>query len=524
LSLFVCAFALASSANAQTDRVIINGVGTAHGLGMAMDGVEGEARAGWSHDRILDLFYPGTSAGHAGGTIRVGLGRGSVQHFVLPSGGSVLSGGVTKRIAPGKRVTIVLSDGRPVLRTEPAAEHSEGSEPASSGPEPVPGIGVSAPDDALTPPQTSSAPTSPPDEGAPTPPPAIASPLPPATDEPTPTTPPHTRRKERHTDETAAAVRIVPHARPALVTVEATGRRYRGRIDVIANGGTLQVVNVVDLESYIAGIAEERGAGWPVEGLKALAVAARSLAAASRTWLGTTHSKGYDICPTQNCQVYLGYDGEEAAMRRAAAETAGVIRTYHSRPILAMYHGNGGGLTESYQKLARTKTSSHPYLRSVKYPYASPSTWRRDTTYSEIHAQLAAAGISAPSPITRIEILERGDSPRVVLMRLHGTGNGYRDMTGTTFMNALDLWSTWFEIGERRRLTAVTPSRLPPWGLTDNVPVDQRGPGLLVSLTAAFAALAVAGGLQLTAGRLPLALRLPWSRPRPADALSRNGS
>ena len=80
-----------------------------------------------------------------------------------------------------------------------------------------------------------------------------------------------------------------------MVRVESTGNRYRGVIELDAVGGSLRVVNRVGLETYIAGIAEARGAGWPLEGLKALAVAARSYAASMMTWNARNQAKGYDI-------------------------------------------------------------------------------------------------------------------------------------------------------------------------------------------------------------------------------------
>src|SRR5687768_149463 len=174
-------------------------------------------------------------------------------------------------------------------------------------------------------------------------------------------------------------------------------------MEVRAAGGTLKVINHVDLETYVEGIAEARGAGWPLESMKALAIAARSLGAATMTWYTKSRPNGYDICPTQNCQVYFGYDGEEAIMRRAVAETSGQIRSYKGSPILAMYHGNGGGQTESYHRVAGTEVSSHPYLKSVRYPHASPSTWRRELTLTQISTALAARGTSVPQPLERME-------------------------------------------------------------------------------------------------------------------------
>lgn len=491
----------------RDDVFVLHGVGKAHGLGMAMDGVEGQARAGWSHDRILDLFYPGTQSSTAGGTVRVGLADGGTQRFVLPGGGTVLQGRDRRPVPEGATVTVTTSGGGAAARIDAAAATPQPSPSAS--PEPpgespaaatLAGSAPQDPADAIeSPPPVESPPSAPIDDPTPTPPPAR--------DQPTSPGPAATPVGE-------GSVRIRPDGDPAVTLVEATGRRYRGEVEVLPVNGTLQVVNLVDLETYVAGIAEEKNAGWPLEGMKVLAIAARSLAAATMDWYAKSHDRGYHICATQNCQVYLGYDGEEPVMRRATQETAGRIRTYNGRPILAMYHGNGGGQTETYRKVARISTDPHPYLRSVRYPHADPSTWRRELTEPEIVGALAARGITVPTPITRIEVLERGDSPRVIQMRIHA-GTRHVDMTGTTFMMALDLWSTWFDVG---RAPAGAPagtadiSTAYPGADLRAVPGDAQSLGFLFVLAVAVLALAVAVTLQLMEPRLRPGL--PRLRPR----------
>jgi peptidoglycan hydrolase-like amidase len=182
---------------------------------------------------------------------------------------------------------------------------------------------------------------------------------------------------------------------------------------------------------------------------------------------------------------------------------------YGGRAIMAMYHGNGGGQTETYKRISPTHSDAYPYLKSVRYPHAEPHTWKRELTYGEIGRSLAASGVAAPRPIERIEILERGDSPRVVRMRLHGAGK-HTDLSGTTFMNALDLWSTWFEIGTTRTLTAIAPGGGPALAQAREtaVPTDVSESGLVAVLAIAIVALAMATRLRASGDQLPLSLRL----------------
>lgn len=523
--LVVAASTLGTGASARDERpedhrVVLLGTGTAHGFGMAMDGVAGQVRAGWSHSKILDTFYPGTSTGTMSGQIRVGLAEGSTHDFVLPEGGVVTDGhGDRTRVRPGGSLRVILREGRavPVIQnSSPAATPTSApsATPVQTDDDFFPVVAASGPADIIPTPQPTPAPgaspeptidpfpepTAPPDEAPATPPPSSPS--------------VESKRHDR-------SVRIEPSGDPAVVRVVGTGNRYRGVIEVEAAGGTLRAINRVGLETYIAGIAEARGAGWGIEGLKALAVAARSYAAARMTWNDRDHDRGYDICPTDQCQVYFGFDGEFPDMRRAAQETAGEIRTYDGRAILAMYHGNGGGQTETYERFSGSKT--HPYLRSVRYEHAEPTFWRRELTYAEIATALRPHG-NVPQPIERIQILERGDSPRVVRLRLHGDGE-HLDVRGTTFMRALDLWSTWFRIGDDRALAALGTGDVPPSRIEGvrRLPVDPRSPVSLLVLAGAIAALATAATLQMLKPRIPVSLQPEWPPLRLASAPTRPG-
>jgi len=400
---------------------------------MAMDGVEGEARAGWSYERILSLFYPGTSTSHSYGAIRVGLAEGGAQHVTLPSGGSVAGigvrpgGGVTVRPAKGGRLALRF-DVVQVERT-PASAPKQTPKPT---PTPKPKKDAVLAPIQLTPPPV------PPVGGAPTPRPR-------PTPRPTPTGVPPALTGA--TVFAPSPVVVSPQGFLAVVRLDATGRRYRGTLEMRRSKGGVTAVNRVGLEDYVAGIAEEKGAGWPLEGMKTLAVAARTLAVATTTWLGSHHADGYDICATDSCQVYLGYDGEESTMRAAANATAGEIRTYNGEPILAMYHGNGGGQTQSYADVSDGKSSAYPYLASVKYPYADPWKWRLDTSLHEIADALQKDGVTnLPTPLRYVIVLKRGETPRVKRVGLFSNSKKGIAVTGLGFAHALKLPSNWFSV------------------------------------------------------------------------------
>lgn len=144
---------------------------------------------------------------------------------------------------------------------------------------------------------------------------------------------------------------------------------YRGSLEVVPATGGVSVLNELSLEEYVAGIAEVPGR-WPMEALKAQAVAARTYA----LWemgRGYWQRFGFDLCATTACQVYQGAEatrGEEGRRwARAVQETAGEILVHDGEPILARYHASSGGRTLP-NEVVYPDSGPRPYLRGIDDP------------------------------------------------------------------------------------------------------------------------------------------------------------
>jgi len=150
-------------------------------------------------------------------------------------------------------------------------------------------------------------------------------------------------------------------------TVEVNGQAYRGKLEVRMLGDSLKVINQLPLEDYLRGVVpNEMGPGiYPeIEALKAQAVAARTYIAANR---GQFSESGFDICDTMSCQVYKGFTTEHPLTNQAVEETAGIIATYNSLPIKALYTSTCGGRTEDGVNIFPDQKG--PYLKGVDcYP------------------------------------------------------------------------------------------------------------------------------------------------------------
>ncbi len=131
---------------------------------------------------------------------------------------------------------------------------------------------------------------------------------------------------------TSAGVWIKP-AKGGMVFVG--DRWYRGHLMLVSQGNSLLAVNYVDLESYITSVVGcEVSPSWPMDALKAQAIAARSYALVH--YIRPANSL-YDLGNTERWQVYRGISSEWNTTRQAAEETHGVFLSYKGGVVESMY-------------------------------------------------------------------------------------------------------------------------------------------------------------------------------------------
>jgi SpoIID/LytB domain protein len=142
--------------------------------------------------------------------------------------------------------------------------------------------------------------------------------------------------------------------------------RYRGRLEIVRQtNGRLALIDHLTFDEYLAGLAE-MPRSWPIDALKAQVVAARTYAISQlERPQAKAKALGYDICSTDQCQVYRGLTIEQGAFGeawvRAVKETRAKVLRYHGRPIQAYYFSTSSGRT----KRSFPGGSPLPYLPSV---------------------------------------------------------------------------------------------------------------------------------------------------------------
>lgn len=153
-----------------------------------------------------------------------------------------------------------------------------------------------------------------------------------------------------------ARVYIGAVALPSLVWIDpdTTGvtfigdRGYRGRMLVATSGQGLWVVNYVNLQQYLYSVVgSEVSPSWPMEALKAQAVAARSYALTYH--LKPVKQDLYDLGDDEYFQVYKGIESEAQTTRQAVNSTSGEFVSYRGGVVESLYAATDDIVMEAFQ-------------------------------------------------------------------------------------------------------------------------------------------------------------------------------
>jgi len=227
---------------------------------------------------------------------------------------------------------------------------------------------------------------------------------------------------------------------PAL-TVAGKGT-YRGSLEVRASGGGLQAINVVEIEDYVRGVvAKESPASWPLEALKAQAVAARSYGLSTGIRGGA-----FDLYDDTRSQAYGGVGAETAKTDQAVSATRLQVVLYGTKIAQTFFFSTSGGHTEN-NELSSLGFGQPPipYLRGVDDPYEADAGsryehWKRKFSVGRISSALHSIGLRGK--LKNILVTQRGTSPRIVRASLTGSG-GQTTVNGPQLRGALGLPDTW---------------------------------------------------------------------------------
>ncbi len=263
-------------------------------------------------------------------------------------------------------------------------------------------------------------------------------------------------------------LRFVPGASPLWLA-----HPWRGDLIVGSNGSSLSVVNSVPIEAYVRGVvSNEMPRDWPLEAVKAQAVAARSYALSHR------HGADFDVFADTRDQVYGGVATETPIGDEAVAETKRQVLLYDGKVATTYFFSSSGGRTASATDVF-PNAKPMPYLVSVPDPYDTVSPWH---TWGPVvmGAASVSRALNVPGLIALKTVPATGRARAVVAIGRSGDVS----MPAGVLRRALGLRSTWIRVGVLSLSRSAGPvaagSTVTLFGrveLLKGVTLEQRSPG-----------------------------------------------
>ena len=205
-------------------------------------------------------------------------------------------------------------------------------------------------------------------------------------------------------------LQIVPTS--AETTFLVNGIQYRGSIEVYNIKNQLNIINEVDVETYVKTILNEKvPETLPSMILDAIAIIARTdayykaLSNQEAFW----HVKKEEV----------GYDGnalnlQRLSLDRAVDHTKYLVMTYNRAPFPATWTENCGGKTANYSAILRKKI---PTPKGIVSPFATEK--RSETRWSFTTETQELAKIVKLNRVTKIDLFVDHPSGKVYAIRIH---------------------------------------------------------------------------------------------------------
>ena len=150
-------------------------------------------------------------------------------------------------------------------------------------------------------------------------------------------------------------------------------RKYEGNLTLYSKDSSINIINTINLEKYVAGVVEsESGPNAVREYYKTQAIICRTYAL---DHLNRHILEGYNLCDNVHCQVFKSKPYQNHIIIEATKSTEGLVITDTSfNLITAAFHSNSGGQTINSEDVWSSATS---YLKSITDTFA----------YNQIHSE-----------------------------------------------------------------------------------------------------------------------------------------
>lgn len=157
---------------------------------------------------------------------------------------------------------------------------------------------------------------------------------------------------------------------------------YEGDLCLDIHAGVIRPILHIDVEDYLLGVVPfEMGDSFPLEALKAQAIAARTYALRK-----SGANNDYDVEDTTNDQAYRGRTTNSPLSEQAVMETEGLCGVYQGRLAECYYSASNGGQTELGQNIwPLDDPDAYGYMdmQDDPYDYSNPASSVRRFTLSK---------------------------------------------------------------------------------------------------------------------------------------------
>lgn len=168
-------------------------------------------------------------------------------------------------------------------------------------------------------------------------------------------------------------------------------RSYDDNCNFIADINRITIINIIDLEKYIAGVVEAEG------GIKAESEYYKTQAILCRTYALNNLYKfvyeGFNLCDGVSCQAYHGRSYNKKIIDATLKTKNLVLMDGDSNLISAAYHSNSGGQTQNSEDVW---LAEKPYLKSIDDPFSVDQRnyrWRKTISLSDWREYLSKYGL-----------------------------------------------------------------------------------------------------------------------------------
>lgn len=205
-------------------------------------------------------------------------------------------------------------------------------------------------------------------------------------------------------------LQIIPTSSDTTFLVN--GVQYRGAIEVYHVDDKLNIVNEVDVESFLKSTLSQKFQGsYPDVVMDAVAIIARTDAYYSALF---SHDSFWHVNAKDACYEGVGLAHQNLPVERAIDDTRHLVMTFEDQPFPSTWTKNCGGKTAPYQAIFRKST---PTPQGVDSIFAAKK--RKDTQWAFTINTQDFAKVAKTNRITGVDLFIDHFSSKVYAVRIH---------------------------------------------------------------------------------------------------------